>query len=73
MSGRVWPSNFVWACFGRFYFYRDWPLVALNPYRYAVHILDVCVSYFVLSGFEVNLICRLIFNSVGTFNLSVRS
>ena len=38
MSGRVWPWNFVWACLGRFYFYQDWPLVALNPYRYAVYV-----------------------------------
>uniref|UniRef100_A0A0D2ZRW2 Uncharacterized protein n=1 Tax=Brassica oleracea var. oleracea TaxID=109376 RepID=A0A0D2ZRW2_BRAOL len=26
---------------------EDWPLVALNPYRYAVYIMDVCLSYFV--------------------------
>ena len=71
MSGRVWPSNFVRAFFGRFY--RDWPLVALNPYRYAVYIMDVCLSYFVSSGFEVNMSCLLIFNFVEAFDLLVCS
>ena len=75
MSGRMWPLNFVLACFGRFYLYRDWPLVASNPYRYAVYIYiyltDVCLSYLVSNGFEVNMSCRLIFNSVETFNLLV--
>ena len=69
--GQVWPLNFVWACVGRFYFYRDWPLVALNPYRYAVYIMDV--SYFVSSGLEVNMSCLLIFNFVETFNQLVCS
>ena len=71
MSGQVWLSNFVWAYFGPFC--RDWPLVALNPYRYAVYILDVCLSYFVSSGFEVNMSCLLIFNFVEAFNLLVCS
>ena len=74
MSDRVWPSNFVWACFGRFfYFYRDWPLVALNPYHYTVYIMDVFLSYFVSSGFEVNMSCLLMFNFVEMFNLLVCS
>ena len=42
-SGWVWPLTFVWACFGRFYLYRDWPLVALNPYCYAVFIYNGCL------------------------------
>ena len=71
MPGRVWPLNFVWACFGCFC--RDWPLVALNPYRYAVYIVDVCLSYVVSSGFEVNMSCRLIFIFVEAFNQLVCS
>ena len=47
--------------------------MALNPYRYAVYIMDVCLSYFVSSGFEVNMSCRLIFNFVEAFNLLVCS
>ena len=35
--------------------------------------MDACLSYFVLSVFEVNMSCRLIFNSIETFNLSVCS
>ena len=27
-----------------------------------IYITDVCLSYFVSSGFEVNMSCRLIFN-----------
>ena len=75
MSGRVWPLNIVWASFGRFYLYQDWPLVALNPYLYAVfiYVTDVCLSYFVSSVVEVNMSCRLIFNFVETFNLLVCS
>ena len=48
--GRVWPlfRDFAWACFGRFIFYRDWPLVASNPYRYAVfvYVMGVCFELF---------------------------
>ncbi|KAF3485343.1 hypothetical protein F2Q69_00053255 [Brassica cretica] len=33
---------------------------------------DVCLSYFVSSGFEVNMSCRLIFDFVEAFNLLVR-
>ena len=36
VCGRMWPliREIVWACFGRFIVYRDWPLVALNLYRF---------------------------------------
>jgi len=41
---------------------------------YAVFIYMMGILFRnVSSKFEVNLSCRLIFNSVGTFNLSVRS
>ena len=41
---------------------------------YAVFIYMMGVLFrIVVNKFEVNLSCRLIFNSVGTFNLSVRS
>ena len=59
-SGRVWPL-FIYV----------WPSVALNPYRYAVYIMDVCLSYFVSSGIEVNMSFFLIFNFVDAFNLLV--
>ena len=34
--------------FGRFIFYREWPLVASNPYRYAVfvYVMGVCFELF---------------------------
>ena len=44
------------------------------PPLYAVFIYMMSVLFRIVSRkFEVNLSCRLIFNSVGTFNLSVRS
>uniref|UniRef100_A0A0D3CDP2 Uncharacterized protein n=1 Tax=Brassica oleracea var. oleracea TaxID=109376 RepID=A0A0D3CDP2_BRAOL len=47
-----YPANAFGASLsGNFNF--DLPLVALNPYRYAVYIMDVGLSYFVSSGFEV--------------------
>ena len=37
VSGQVWPLNpdSVWHVWP-FYLYRDWPLVALNPYSSTV-------------------------------------
>ena len=72
--GRVWPlSIYVWPSVA-FYFETlcapvwppylcwDWPLVALNTYRYAV-LYDGCLlNYFISSVSEVNMSCRLIFS-----------
>ena len=33
-----------------------------------IYIMDVCLSYFVSSGFEVNMGCLLIFNFVDACN-----
>ena len=38
-----------------------------------IYIMDVCLSYFVSSGFEVNMSFLLIFISVEAFNLLVCS
>ena len=77
VCGRMWPlfREIVWACFGRFIVYRDWPLGASNPYRFMrlyIYMMSILFRIF-LSRFEVNMSCRLIFNSVETFNMSVRS
>ena len=60
----LWPSvAFVYLClpsvafisrvcvglFGIFYLYRDWPLVVLSPYRYAVLYDEYLSKYLVLS------------------------
>ena len=63
LCGPVWP-----LCF-----YRDWPLVALNPYRSAVLYDEYLSNYFVLNMSEINMSCRLIFSSNETFNLLVCS
>ena len=34
-----------------------------------IYIMDVCLSYSVSSGFEVNMSCLLIFNFVEAFDL----
>ena len=59
-----------------------WPLLFLSGLavggfepqpRCGLYIMDVCLSYSVSSGFEVNMSCRLIFNFVEAFNLLVCS
>ena len=43
--GRVWPFEFGFrlGLDGRICIYRDWPLVALNPFPlYAVYLYDEC-------------------------------
>ena len=50
------------------------PSVALISHRFMRSLYMMGVLFrIVLGKFEVNLSCRLIFNSVGTFNMSVRS
>ena len=50
------------------------PSVALISHRFMRSLYMMGVLFRIVSSkFEVNLSCRLIFNSVGTFNLSVHS
>ena len=82
--GQVWPL-FIYVrpsvafelCMGMF-----WPLLFLSGLAVGgfeplplcgLYIMDVCLSYFVSSGFEVNMSRLLIFNFVEAFNLLVCS
>ena len=77
VCGRMWPlfQEIIWACFGRFIIL---PGLAVGGFEslllYAVYIymMDI-LCRIILSKFELNTSCRFIFNSVETFNLSVRS
>ena len=73
--GRLWPRDLYEPVLAVFIVYRDWPLVALNPLTaLRGYLYDECFRFRVfLSRFEVNMSCRLIFNSDETFNLLVRS
>ena len=72
--GQVWPFEFGFCLGldGRICIYRDWPLVALNPLTaLRGYLYDECFRFrfrVFLSRFEVNMSCRLIFNSDETFN-----
>ena len=77
VCGRMWPlfQEIIWACFGRFIIL---PGLAVGGFQslplYAVFIYMMGILFrIVLSEFEVNMSCRLIFNFVETFNLSVLS
>ena len=68
--GRLWPRDLYGPVLAVFIVYRDWPLVALNPLTaLRGYLYDECFRFRVfLSRFEVNMSCRLIFNSDETFN-----
>ena len=77
VCGRMWPlfRENVWACFGRFIILPGLAIgifESLPLYAVFIYMMDILFRI-VLSKFEFNISCRLIFNSVETFNLSVRS
>ena len=76
----LWPSvAFISRdCMGLFWPFYRLPGLAVGGFEslplYAAFIYMMGILFrIVLSRFEVNMSCRLIFNSVETFNLSVRS
>ena len=67
-----WSENLEGG--GCFFILRLLPSMALISHCFMRSLYMMGVLFRIVSSkFEVNLSCRLIFNSVGTFNLSVRS